>query len=65
MKAADPGDGNDSTIRERLDIPWGGGVSFQGQVWPRTMVIVQVIFHDPAEMPFTENDNLVEAFPPN
>ena len=64
MKAADLGDGNDFAIRWRLDIPWGRGVSFQGQVWSYMMVIFKILLHDPAEMLFIENENPVKTFPP-
>ena len=47
MKAAQLGNGDDLAVIGRLNLPWHGSVAIEGQMWPRFMVIAEILDQDP------------------
>jgi len=61
MQPADLRKRNHSAAIRKLDLPFDGRVSFQGQVRSRVQVVIEVRSEDATEMSFVENNDMVEA----
>ncbi len=63
MQAADLGDDHDGTKRRRLNAPRNRSVPLQGEMWTRDVVVLDVITQDAPQVPFAEDDQVVQALP--
>ncbi len=61
MQAADLWDRNDLALVGWFDPALVGRVSIQGQVRAAIMIITEVRLKDSSQMPFVEDDDVVEA----
>src|SRR6266849_3461510 len=65
MQPADLGDSDDGTKRRRLNAPRDRRIPLQGEMWTRDVVVVDVVTQDAPQVPFAEDDQVVQAFPPD
>src|SRR2546422_6472780 len=65
MQATDPGDSHDGTERRRLNAPRNRCVPLQAEMWTRDVVVVDVSTEDAPQVPFAEDDQVVQAFAPD
>src|SRR2546425_9686756 len=63
MQAADLGHSNEGPERRRLNAPRDRSIPLQGEMWTRDVVVVDVITQDARQVPFAENDQVVQALP--
>src|SRR5437899_8138301 len=63
MQTADLGYSNDGPERRRLNAPRHRCVPLQGEVWPRLVVVADVLLENPLEMVLAEDDQVVQALP--
>ena len=59
------GVGHDATHRRRLDRTRDGRVRVQGEMGPRPLVVGDVRREDASQMPFVQDDDVVQTFPPH
>jgi len=55
----------DRTHLRRLDAPRPWTVLGESEVSSRTVVVGEVVPQNPKEMPFAEDDDVIQAFPPD
>ncbi len=65
MQTAHLGYSNDGTERRQLNAPRDRCIPLQGEMWTRDVVVVDVITQDAPQVPFAEDDQVVEAFSPD
>jgi len=62
MQTADLGYGNDGPERRRLNAPRDRCIPLQGEMWTRDVVVVDILTQDAPQVPFAEDDQVVQAF---
>ena len=63
MKAAENRSGCDCA--DALNNPMDGCILVQSPMGPRAIIVCGVLAKDPAQVTFSEHDQMVEAFPPD
>jgi len=65
VEAADLGEGDNLASMRQLDLPRHGAVHVQGAVSAEGMIVMEIPGERTLEMPFSENEHMVEAFAPD
>jgi hypothetical protein len=63
MKAAENGSGCDCA--DALNSPMDGSILVQSPMGPYAVIVCGVLVKDPAQVSFSEHDQVVDAFPPD
>ncbi len=61
MQSAEDRLGNDATENWRLDESRNGRIAIEGEVFAGVMIIVNLLANDTKQMPFAENDVVIQA----
>ena len=61
MQAADLGNSHDGTERRRLNAPQDRFIPLQREMGTRDVVVVDVVLQDAPQVPFAEDDQVVQA----
>ncbi len=61
MEPADLWNRDDATTRRQLYLPWLRAVVLESLVWARGVVVGEVRQQGSAEMPFIQDDHMVQA----
>ena len=65
MQTTDFGDRDDRTALRRLDWATVGGVLVEREMCARLMVIREVADEDATQVPFTEDEHVIQTLPPD
>ena len=65
MQTTDFGDRDDRAALRRLDWATVGGVLVEREMCARLMLVREVADHDAAQVPFTEDENVIQTLPPD
>ena len=65
MQPADHREGDDLPPIRRLALAWFGGVLVEREVGPGAVIVLEVLPQDAPQVLLSENDDVVEAVPPN
>jgi len=65
MQATDEGQAEHVALASRLDFTWHWCISFERQVRPAAVIVVEVREQDPVQMPFIKHDYVIQTFSAN